>query len=199
MPDAIILSIIFLACFSWRSTKMTARLKKTRKARGHVSHGHGRVGKHRKHPGGCGNAGGQHHHRINFDKYHPGYFGKVGMRHFHMKRNQYACPTINLDKVWTLVSKQTLKHYADKSKRLQSLMLFKLDTSRCWERDFFPSSQSSWKRVTSAVVLRRRSSKSEVFASSPLNKISLYLHWSSTFQNSLCINNHTLFLESHIK
>ena len=37
--------------------------KKTRKLRGHVSHGHGRVGKHRKHPGGRGNAGGQHHHR----------------------------------------------------------------------------------------------------------------------------------------
>ena len=36
-----------------------------------------RIGKHRKHPGGRGNAGGQHHHRINFDKYHPGYFGKV--------------------------------------------------------------------------------------------------------------------------
>ena len=26
------------------------------------------TGKHRKHPGGRGNAGGQHHHRINFDK-----------------------------------------------------------------------------------------------------------------------------------
>jgi large subunit ribosomal protein L27Ae len=42
-----------------------------------VSAGHGRVGKHRTHPGGRGNAGGQHHHRILFDKYHPGYFGKV--------------------------------------------------------------------------------------------------------------------------
>uniref|UniRef100_A0AAQ4Q241 Large ribosomal subunit protein uL15 n=1 Tax=Gasterosteus aculeatus aculeatus TaxID=481459 RepID=A0AAQ4Q241_GASAC len=42
---------------------------KTRKLRGHVSHGHGRIGKHRKHPGGRGNAGGMHHHRINFDKY----------------------------------------------------------------------------------------------------------------------------------
>ncbi|KAI3383784.1 hypothetical protein SNEBB_008091 [Seison nebaliae] len=52
------------------------KCKKTRKLRGHVSHGHGRVGKHRKHPGGRGNAGGQHHHRTNFDKYHPGYFGK---------------------------------------------------------------------------------------------------------------------------
>jgi len=26
------------------------------------------IGKHRKHPGGRGNAGGAHHHRINFDK-----------------------------------------------------------------------------------------------------------------------------------
>ena len=62
--------------------QMSKNKKKTRKLRGHVSHGHGRIGKHRKHPGGRGNAGGQHHHRINFDQYHPGYFGKVGMRHF---------------------------------------------------------------------------------------------------------------------
>ncbi|KAH0513026.1 60S ribosomal protein L27a [Microtus ochrogaster] len=55
---------------------MPSRLRKTRKLRGHVSHGHGRIGKHRKHPGGHGNSGGMHHHRINFDKYHPGYFGK---------------------------------------------------------------------------------------------------------------------------
>eukprot|EP01103_Thecamoeba_quadrilineata_P000634 TRINITY_DN10546_c0_g1_i1.p2 TRINITY_DN10546_c0_g1~~TRINITY_DN10546_c0_g1_i1.p2 ORF type:complete len:153 (-),score=26.75 TRINITY_DN10546_c0_g1_i1:116-574(-) len=82
---------------------MVSRLKKTRKKRGHVSAGHGRVGKHRKHPGGRGNAGGQHHHRINFDKYHPGYFGKVGMRYFHFTRNQYHCPTLNVEQLWTLV------------------------------------------------------------------------------------------------
>ncbi|XP_030050478.1 60S ribosomal protein L27a-like [Microcaecilia unicolor] len=82
-------------------------LRKTRKLRGHVSHGHGQISKHRKHPGGRGNAGGLHHHRINFDKYHPGYFGNVGMRHLHLKKNQYFCPTINLDKLWTLVSEQT--------------------------------------------------------------------------------------------
>ena len=86
---------------------MPSRLRKTRKLRGHVSHGHGRIGKHRKHPGGQGNAGGMHHHRINFDKYHPGYFGKVGMRHYHLKRNQSFCPTVYLDKLWTLVSEQT--------------------------------------------------------------------------------------------
>ena len=55
----------------------SADLKKNRKKRGHVSAGHGRVGKHRKHPGGRGNAGGQHHHRILMDKYHPGFYGKV--------------------------------------------------------------------------------------------------------------------------
>jgi large subunit ribosomal protein L27Ae len=40
-----------------------AGFKANRKKRGHVSAGHGRIGKHRKHPGGRGNAGGQHHHR----------------------------------------------------------------------------------------------------------------------------------------
>jgi hypothetical protein len=45
--------------------KMSTCKKKTRKLRGHVSHGHGRIGKHRKHPGGRGNAGGQHHHRYS--------------------------------------------------------------------------------------------------------------------------------------
>ena len=43
--------------------KMTARLKANRKKRGHVSAGHGRIGKHRRAGGGKGNAGMQHHHR----------------------------------------------------------------------------------------------------------------------------------------
>ena len=86
---------------------MVARLKKTRSMRGNVSMGHGRVGKHRKHPAGRGNAGGMHHHRILFNKYHPGYFGKAGMRKFHMQRNHKYCPTINTDKLWSLVSEQT--------------------------------------------------------------------------------------------
>jgi len=37
---------------------------------------------------------------------HPGYFGKKGQRHFHYKKNQYFKPTINLDKLWTLVSEE---------------------------------------------------------------------------------------------
>lgn len=64
------------------------------------------IGKHRKHPGGRGNAGGMHHHRINFDKYHPGYFGKLGMRNFHLNRNHNFCPSLNLDKLWSLVGEK---------------------------------------------------------------------------------------------
>merc|ERR1712083_782201 len=94
---------------------MTTRFRKNRKKRGHVSAGHGRIGKHRKRPSGRGNAGGLTHHRTNFDKYHPGYFGKVGMRYFHKTNNQFACPTINLDKIWSLVSEETRKQYADSS------------------------------------------------------------------------------------
>jgi len=97
---------------------MPATLKKCRKKRGHVSAGHGRVGKHRKHPGGRGNAGGIHHLRINFNKYHPDHFGKAGMRHFHLKRNQYYNKTVNVDKLWTLVSEQTRLNYAEKTDKV---------------------------------------------------------------------------------
>ncbi|KAI4332008.1 hypothetical protein L6164_016951 [Bauhinia variegata] len=82
---------------------MTTRFKKNRKKRQHVSAGHGRIGKHRKHPGGRGKAGGMHHHCILFDKYHPGYFGKVGMRYFHKLRNKFYNPIVNIDKLWSLV------------------------------------------------------------------------------------------------
>ena len=88
---------------------MTTRFKKTRKMRGEVQMGYGRIGKHRKHPGGRGLAGGQHHHRIMMDKYHPGYFGKVGMRVFHLKKNIHYRPIINLDKILTLIPKDVVE------------------------------------------------------------------------------------------
>ena len=90
-------------------------MKKTRSMRGHVSMGHGRVGKHRKSPGGRGKAGGMHHERIMMNKFHPGFYGKLGMRVFHMQRNWKHCPTVNTDKLWSLVSEQTRKA-AEKSK-----------------------------------------------------------------------------------
>ena len=103
-PDADPLRLL-LALFSQAVVKQIR--KKTRTVRGSVSHGKGRIGKHRKHPGGRGNAGGQHHHRIMMDKYHPGYFGKVGMRYYHKQKNHFFCPTINVEKLWTLVSEET--------------------------------------------------------------------------------------------
>ena len=118
--------------FSLSATAMPSGLRKTRKLRGHVSHG--RIRKHRKHPGGRGNAGGMHHHRINFDKYHPGYFGKVGMRHYHLKRNQSFCPTVSLDKLWTLVSEQLGSMQQKPSlELLPSLMLFDQATAKFGE------------------------------------------------------------------
>jgi large subunit ribosomal protein L27Ae len=88
--------------------------------RGEVCMGYGRVGKHRKHPSGRGNAGGQHHHRIMMDKYHPGYFGKVGMRVFHLRKNIHFRPILNLDKIWTLVPKDVLNEAkTNKDKALQ--------------------------------------------------------------------------------
>ncbi|XP_070275216.1 large ribosomal subunit protein uL15-like [Myotis yumanensis] len=44
---------------------------------------------------------------MNIDKYHPGYCGKAGGRHYHVKRKQNFCPTVNPDKLCTLVSEQT--------------------------------------------------------------------------------------------
>merc|ERR1712000_507835 len=99
----------------YHNVKMPTHLSKTRKHRGHVSAGHGRVGKHRKHPGGRGMAGGAHHHRTNLDKYHPGYFGKVGMRYFHKVPGHFWRPIVNLDKLWSLVpSEMREKHLNSK-------------------------------------------------------------------------------------
>ncbi|KDR17023.1 60S ribosomal protein L27a [Zootermopsis nevadensis] len=35
------------------------------------------------------------------------------MRNYHLRRNSKWCPTINLDKLWTLVSEQTRLRYKD--------------------------------------------------------------------------------------
>lgn len=43
-----------------------------------------------------------HHHRTLMERFHPGHFGKLGMRHFHLTRNQYHCPIVNIDKLWSL-------------------------------------------------------------------------------------------------
>merc|ERR1711964_872597 len=122
---------------------MTTRAHKNRKKRGHVSAGHGRIGKHRKHPGGRGKAGGQHHHRTLMDKYHPGYFGKVGMRYFHKTQNKFHCPAINLDAIWSLVSEKPERTMQTrKMDLLQLSMLSKLVTTKCLAKESFPSNLS---------------------------------------------------------
>jgi large subunit ribosomal protein L27Ae len=91
---------------------MALRDRKTRKLRGQVSHGHGRVGKHRKHSGGRGKCGGLSHHRTLFEMYHPDYFGKRGMRIYH--RTKKFCPIITVDKLWSLVEKNgQLRHFEE--------------------------------------------------------------------------------------
>ena len=54
-------------------------------------------------------AGAEHHHRIMMDKYHPGHIGKKGIRHFHYRNSADFNPTVNLDKLWTLVSENARK------------------------------------------------------------------------------------------
>jgi len=88
---------------------MPTRLHKNRKKRGDVSAGHGRIGKHRKHPSGRGHAGGMTHHRILFDKYHPGHFGKIGQRRLHFRKNKVYCPYTNIQSVWPIALKQGVK------------------------------------------------------------------------------------------
>ncbi|VCW76543.1 unnamed protein product [Gulo gulo] len=84
---------------------MPSRLRKTWNHQGHQSQGsHGSHGSHGR-PGGCWR---QASPRISFHKYHPGSSGKAGLRHHdHVKRNGSFCPTVNLDKLWTLVREQT--------------------------------------------------------------------------------------------
>ncbi|MCJ1415102.1 60S ribosomal protein L28 [Xylographa parallela] len=109
----VVVSVTDSSSSSYRSPSVTVERSASSGSshRGHVSAGHGRVGKHRKHPGGRGMAGGQHHHRTNIDKYHPGYFGKVGMRYFHKLQNQFWKPVINLDKLWSLITPEKRDEY----------------------------------------------------------------------------------------
>jgi ribosomal protein L15 len=115
---------------------MTARLRKISKLRGSVSCGGGRVGRHRKHSGGRGNAGGLTHNRTAMDRYHPGYFGKIGIRQFGLQRNKLHFPIVNLDKLWTLVSSSMHLHIMLLIKNSsQLLMLLKQDILKYWVKD----------------------------------------------------------------
>lgn len=118
---------------------MTARLRKTRKLRGSVSCGGGRIGKHRKHSGGRGNAGGLLHNRTAMDRYHPGYFGKKGIRVFALQRNKLHAPTINIDKLWTLVTEQSRKLYAQNKDLVPVIDVTKAGFFKVLGKGFLPA------------------------------------------------------------
>jgi hypothetical protein len=40
---------------------------------------------------------------------------KVGMRNFHVRKNATYCPTLNVDKLWSLVTEETRLHYKEKT------------------------------------------------------------------------------------
>lgn len=117
---------------------MTSRLRKTRKLRGSVSCGGGRVGKNRKHSGGRGNAGGLLHNRTAMDRYHPGYFGKKGIRVFNLQRNRLHFPSINIDKVWTLLTEQSRKIHADNKDRVPVIDVTKAGYFKVLGKGFLP-------------------------------------------------------------
>lgn len=118
---------------------MTARLRKSRKLRGSVSCGGGRVGKHRKHSGGRGNAGGLTHMRTAMDRYHPGYFGKIGIRTFHLKRNTLHAPSINLDKLWSLLTENSRKIAAKNADRIPVIDVTKAGYFKVLGKGFLPT------------------------------------------------------------
>ena len=117
---------------------MTTRFRNTRRLRGSVSCGGGRIGKHRKHSGGRGNAGGLTHNRTAMDRYHPGYFGKIGMRFFHMKRNKLHSPSINVDKLWTLVTENSRKIYEQNTERVPVIDVTKAGYFKVLGKGFLP-------------------------------------------------------------
>eukprot|EP00923_Selenidium_pygospionis_P014479 GHVN01024859.1.p1 GENE.GHVN01024859.1~~GHVN01024859.1.p1 ORF type:complete len:154 (+),score=6.34 GHVN01024859.1:2-463(+) len=89
------------------------KTRKSRKLRGHVSAGHGRVGKHRKHPGGVGNAGSMKHHKSNILKYHPHYFGKKGRVQHGLQRDRIWKREIGVEFLLSLVPLEDKKMLKD--------------------------------------------------------------------------------------
>jgi len=111
---------------------------------------------------------------------HPGYFGKKGQRHFHLKRNQYHSPSVNLDKLWSLVTEQTRLSAQKNTDRApvidvtKAVILYYIShrcrvTSKYWAKELSPRSQSSLRPSSSPSQLNKESRKPEVLASLQLD------------------------------
>lgn len=77
--------------------------------------------------------------RTAMDRYHPGYFGKKGIRTFALQRNRLFAPTINIDKVWTLVTEQSRKLYAGNKDRVPVIDVTKAGYFKVLGKGFLPS------------------------------------------------------------
>lgn len=79
-----------------------------------------------------------HHHRTLMTRFHPGYFGKLGMRHIHLKKNQNWCPTINVEKLWSLVGEELRIKYQG-SELVPIIDTLKYGYARVLGKGFIPS------------------------------------------------------------
>ena len=77
--------------------------------------------------------------RTAMDRYHPGYFGKIGMRFFHMKRNKLHSPSVNVDKLWSLLQSSTLAHYSKVKDRIPVIDVTKAGYFKVLGKGFLPS------------------------------------------------------------
>merc|ERR1712113_955909 len=79
-------------------------MKGNSKKRGRRTGGFGRIGGHRKHPGGRGRAGASHHRLMSSMKYSPVYYGKIGMRRGGSDFIRVSAGNINIEKIVDLSS-----------------------------------------------------------------------------------------------
>ena len=77
--------------------------------------------------------------RTAMDRYHPGYFGKKGIRTFALQRNRLFAPTINIDKVWTLITEQSRKLYAENKDRVPVIDVTKAGFFKVLGKGFLPA------------------------------------------------------------
>ena len=73
------------------------------------------------------------------DRYHPGFFGKKGIRVFHLKRNTQFAPSINLDKLWTLVTDSSRLVAAKNTERIPVIDVTKAGFHKVLGKGFLPS------------------------------------------------------------
>lgn len=98
-----------------------------------------------------------HPHRINFHKHHPGESGKAEASYYHLEKNQSFCPTVNPDKLWTLVSEQTRVNAAENKGAAPITDVVRLDYCRVLGEEKLPKQPV----VGSAKLFSRRTEETK--------------------------------------